>query len=254
MNTPELERRVAVALKQHAEAAMSHTETDQAKLEGMLANAERVGRKRRLAWVAGGAVAGAAAALVGVWAMGLTSGSPDAVGPASPGPTLAVAVAAEYVDAYASYDRPLLKSLVAGDALTNWSSLDQSNRADEAMEFRVLLDHCTALDHSSAGTQVTCSFDVHALGSEQLGLGPYSNNQFFLTVRDGKIVKWQINFTFETNGFAVQMWEPFVAWLTQHYPKDVPRMIDGNNNPRPDATSVELFHQHIAAYVAAKSP
>lgn len=109
MNTPELERRVAVALRQHAEAAMSRTETNEAKLELVLANAEREGRKRRLTWVAGGAVAGAAAAFIVAWAMGLTSGSPDATGPVSTGPTGPAAVAAEYVDAYANYDRPRLK-------------------------------------------------------------------------------------------------------------------------------------------------
>ena len=138
--------------------------------------------------------------------------------------------------------------------LATWSELDQGNRADEAIEFRVLLDHCTATDHSSAGTHVNCSFDVHALGSEQLSRGPFSNNQFLLTVGDGKVVEWQINFTFGTNGFSGQMWEPFVAWVTQHYPKDIPRMIDGNNNARPDATSIELWHKHIADYIAAKSP
>jgi len=252
VNTPELERRVVVALKQHAEAAMSRTHTDQAKLELVLANAERVSRRRRLTWVAGGAVAGAAAAFIVAWAMGLAPGSPDATGPVSTGPTVPAAVAAEYVDAYASYDRPLLKSLLDGDALASWSSLSQRNRADEAIEFRVLLDRCTTLDESSAGTQVSCSFDVHALGSEQLDLGPFSNNRFLLTVRDGKVVEAAMDFAYGTNGFAGQLWEPFVAWATEHYPQDIPTMLDGNV-ARPTDKSVELWHQHIADYVAAKS-
>lgn len=252
MSTPELERRVAVALKQHAEAAMNRTETDQAKLEGMLADAERAGRKRRLAWAAGAAVAGAAAVVV-VWVMGLTSGKPGSIAqvPAGP-PTQPEQVATAYVDAYASYDRPRLKSFLAGDALANWPTLSQGNRADEAIEFRVLLDSCTAKDNSSAGTLVVCAFDVHALGSEQLGLGPYSNNQLVLTVRDGKIIKSDMYFDYVNNGFAVEMWEPFVAWVTKHYPKDVPAMFDGNN-ARPTDKSVELFHQHIADYVAKSS-
>jgi hypothetical protein len=251
VTTPELERRVAVALKQHAEVAMSGTKTDPAKLERLLADAEG-GRTRRRAWVAG-AVAAAAAVVVVVWALGLTTGKSQSISPPPAGPAQPEDVAAAYVDAYANYDRPRLKSLLAGNALANWPDLSNGNRSDEAIEFRVLLDSCTTLYQVRAGTQEQCTFDVQALGSEQLGLGPYSNNQFFLMVEGGKITEAEIHFDYGANGFAREMWEPFVAWVTQHYPKDVPVMIDGNNNARPDARSVELFRQHIADYVAAKS-
>lgn len=251
MTTSELERRVAVALKQHAEVAMSETKTDPAKLERLLADAEG-GQKSRRAWIAG-AVAAAAAVVVVVWAMGLTTGKPQSISPPPAGPAQPEDVAAAYVDAYASYDRPRLKSLLAGNALANWPSLSQANRADGAIEFRVLLDSCTALYPVGVGTRVQCTFDVHALGSERLGLGPYTNNRFLMTVQGGKVITSELAFDYGNNGFATEMWEPFVAWVTARYPKDVPVMIDGNNNPRPDATSVALFHQHIAEYVAAKS-
>lgn len=250
MTTPELERRVAVALKQHAEVAMSGTKTDPAKLERLLVDAEG-GRNRRRAWVAG-AVAAAAAVIVIAWAMGLTTGKPQSSPPPA-GPANPEDVAAAYVDAYASYDRPRMKSLVAGDALANWATLSKNNLADEAIEFRVLPNDCTTLYHESVRTRVRCPFDVHALGSEQLGLGPYTNNEFIMTVQGGKIIATEIIFDYVNNGFSTQMWEPFVAWMEKHYPTDVPVMIDGNNNARPDATSAELFHQHIAEYVAAKS-
>jgi hypothetical protein len=251
VTTSELERRVAVALKQHAEVAMSGTKTDPAKLERLLADAEG-GQKSRRAWIAG-AVAAAAAVVVVVWAMGLTTGKPQSISPPPAAPAEPEDVATAYVDAYASYDRPRLKSLLAGNALANWPNLSQANRADEAIEFRVLLDDCTTLYREGVKTRVHCTFDVHALGSEQLGIGPFSNNQFLMTVRGGKITESELLFDWPNNGFSVQMWEPFVAWVTKHYPKDVPVMIDGNNNPRPEATSVALFHQHIADYVAAKS-
>ena len=44
-----------------------------------------------------------------------------------------------------------------------------------------------------------------------------------------------------------------MGWLTRHYSKDIPQMIDSNANPLPDATSMKLWHRHIAEYVAAKS-
>ena len=53
-----------------------------------------------------------------------------------------------------------MKSLLAGDALVNSSALDESDRGDEAIEVRVLLDSCTELNHLSVGTQVSCAFDV----------------------------------------------------------------------------------------------
>lgn len=229
---------------------MSETKTDPAKLERLLADAVG-GRNRRRAWVAG-AVAAAAAVII-IWALGLTTAKPQSISPPPAGPARPEDVAAAYADAYASYDRPRMMSLLAGDALANWPDLSDTNRGDEAIEFRILLDSCTALYPVGAGTRVQCTFDVHALGSEQLGLGPYSNNRFLMTVERGKIIATENSFEFVNNGFAIEMWEPFVAWVTQHYPKDVPVMIDDNNNPRPTAKSVKLFHKHIAEYVAAKA-
>ena len=250
MTTTELERRVAVALKQHAEAAMNRTMTDHSKLEHLLVDAEG-GRTRRRTWVAG-AVAAAAAVVIVVWAMGLTTGKPQSISPPPAGPARPEQVATAYVNAYANYDRPRLKSFLAGDALANWPALDQGNRADEAIEFRVILDSCTELSRLSDGTQVWCAFDVHALGSERLGLGPFSNNRFLVTVDGGKIIESNIYFDYGNNGFSVEMWEPFVAWVTKNYPKDIPAMLD-RDVARSDATSIELFHKHIAEYVAAKS-
>ena len=251
MNTPELERRVAVALKQHAEAAMNGTKTDPAKLERLLEGAEG-GRKSRRGWVAG-AVAAAAAVAVLVWAMGLMSDKPESSSPLPAGPTQPEQVATAYVDAYASYDRPRLKSFLAGDALASWPDLEMTNRGDEAIEFRVLLDSCRELNDLSIGTQVWCAFDVHALGSEQVGRGPFSNNRFLLTVEGGKIIESNIYFDYNNNGFNIQMYEPFVAWVTQHYPQDAQAMFAEDETP-PDDTSDELFHQHIADYVAAHRP
>ena len=97
-----------------------------------------------------------------------------------------------------------------------------------------------------------CTFDVHALGSERLGLGPYTNNEFLMTVQGGKIIESETLFDWANNGFNVQMWEPFVAWVTKYYPSDIPAMFDGDD-ALPDTTSIKLFRQHIADYVAAKS-
>jgi hypothetical protein len=235
--------------EQHAEAAMNHPETDEAKPE--LASAERDGRNRRGAWVGGTVVAGVATVAIAAWAIGQSSGD-QSDGSAAAARARPERVAAAFVDAYAGYDRPRLKSLLAGNALANWPSTRDDNVADEAIEFRVLLDSCTAMDHSNVGTRVSCDFDVHALGSKQLGRGPYSDNTFVLNVRNGKIITANIIFNYDNNGFAREMWEPFVGWVTKHYPKDAPAMFE-SPDPRPEGRSAKLFHQHIADYVAAKS-
>ena len=228
---------------------MSGTKTDQAKLERLLTDAEG-GRKSRRGWVAS-AVAVAAVVIVVVWAMSLSSGKPDSISPLPAQPLQPEQVATAFVHAYGNYDRPRLKSLLAGDALVNWSALDESNRGDEAIEVRVLPDSCTELNRLSVGTQVWCAFDVHALGSDRLGLGPYSNNRFLVTVDGGKVIESDIYFDYMNNGFNIQMMEPFQTWVTKHYPKDAPAMFEGETGP--EATSTELFHQHIADYVASKS-
>jgi hypothetical protein len=163
-------------------------------------------------------------------------------------------VAAEYVDAYAHFDRARLKSVLGGDALAQWrTTLSKFNRSDEAMEFTVLPGHCSPQPGSGTDTSVTCTFDMHGLGSERLELGPYTNNDFGIVVRDGKVVEAEMHFDYGNSGFAGQMWEPFVAWVTRRYPKDIPKMIDSNATPLPDATSIKLWHRHIGEYVASKS-
>jgi hypothetical protein len=94
---------------------------------------------------------------------------------------------------------------------------------------------------------------MHGLGSDQLGLGPYSDNDFRIVVRDGKVVQAEMDFGYDHNGFAGQVWEPFMAWATRNYPQDIPRMVDSYDNPLPDPASIRLWHRHIEEYVAAKS-
>jgi hypothetical protein len=76
-------------------------------------------------------------------------------------------VAAEYVDAYAHYDRARRKSVLGGDALANWPNLSNYNRADEAIEFTILLDRCSPQPGAGTDISVTCTFDMHGFGPRQ---------------------------------------------------------------------------------------
>lgn len=177
---------------------------------------------------------------------------PQTTAVASTAPTPPEQVAAAYVDAYTRYDRARLKAMLAGDALADWSGLERSNLIDEAIAFQIQLDQCTPSQSSTDGGRVECTVHANGLGSEELGLGPYEG-QLVLLVQGGQVVESSLTFDYGSNGFAGEAWEPFVAWVTRHHPRDIPRMIVGND-PRTDAASLKLWHRYIGEYVAAKSP
>ncbi|HEY3483914.1 MAG TPA: BMP family ABC transporter substrate-binding protein, partial [Ilumatobacteraceae bacterium] len=77
-----------------------------------------------------------------------------------------------------------------------------------AIGYRQTVDACVPRGESSSITYVRCFFDLHALGSAELGLDPYRGNYWDLGLRDGKIVSANSTWTYDANGFAVQVWEP----------------------------------------------
>lgn len=103
---------------------------------------------------------------------------------------------------------------------------------------------------SSSGTEVRCAYDFHGIRSDEIGLGPYSDNYWDLTVRDGTIVSAANTVAFTTNGFSQQMWEPFAEWVATKYPDDVLRMYDSGEqtNLRLTEESVQLWEQRSREY------
>jgi hypothetical protein len=102
---------------------------------------------------------------------------------------------------------------------------------------------------------VVCTFDSHALGSDELGLGPFSDNTATFTIRDGKILTAEMEYADATNGFTDQMWEPFGAWVAKAYPKDAALMY-AHWPYRSEAAltdrSLELWAKHARDYVNEK--
>jgi hypothetical protein len=77
----------------------------------------------------------------------------------------------------------------------------------EAQGYKQTLISCEELGSSASGTTLRCTFDYHAIRSDEIGLGPYSGSSFLLTVRDGQIVR--ASKTWAIAEFSPQMWEPF---------------------------------------------
>jgi hypothetical protein len=183
---------------------------------------------------------------------------------ASPVDTKAQEVATGFVEAFGAFDADRAISYLADDADILWlmRSVGVQDAEGTLDEFRLLisleqasgsklrLDPCEEMESSASTTEVRCRFDVHSLGSDEIGLGPYSGNFFDLTVRDGEIVR--ASQSRDYTEIFTQLWEPFSTWVATNYPDDVEVMYQtGSHGPRLTRESIRLWEQHIREYVKA---
>jgi hypothetical protein len=261
MSTSELERRLGEVLRQHAEDAMNQTDT-QGQLEtfrkGLGADTRQ---RRRMAW-ATGAVAVAASIAVAVLVVTTRSEPPDTGTPARPPSTFGPAdVATEFMHLYAGHDIRRAVAFLAEDGTVEaWGppegpdGIMRDARWSQAVNLKITPGACDESGTTAAGTQVVCPFDYHALGSDELGRGPFSGNVFDFTVRDGQIVTADMKLAFETNGFSVQMWEPFGAWVAENHPEDAAKMYadwPDQTTQALDDQSTRLWAKHVDGYIDA---
>jgi hypothetical protein len=182
----------------------------------------------------------------------------------SPGDTKAQKVATGFVEAYGAFDADRAISYLADDAdilylMRSVGVLDAEGTLDEfrllvsleqASGSQLTLDSCEEMKSSASATEVRCPFDLHSLGSDEIGLGPYSGNFFALTVRDGEIVEAS-QYRDYTEIFA-QTWTPFEDWVATNYPDDAEVMYQtGSHGPRLTSESIRLWERHTREYVKA---
>jgi hypothetical protein len=90
-----------------------------------------------------------------------------------------------------------------------------------------------------------------ASGSD--GRGPYAGSSYLIRVQDGRVVAASDQFAYSTNGYNGQIWEPFTAWITENYPRDVDVMYtDGGGTQATTGRSIALWHRHLIQYIAAR--
>jgi hypothetical protein len=185
-------------------------------------------------------------------------GTDESAPPAAPSVTdEARQVAAGFLQAYGSYDADRALSYLTDQALSpQWltpEGLRDELAWNEAVGWTELRSPCERLGTQGATVDLRCPYTVHALGSEQLGRGPYGGRYWDLQVRDGKIVSARAEFPFESNGFSVEMWEPFVDFVDMTFPGDGDVMYTSEDRTDPQSTpeSLRLWEQHISDYVAS---
>jgi hypothetical protein len=165
-------------------------------------------------------------------------------------------LAREFLDAYGAFDADRAITYLTDDAIAeSWGSPEQfrlevSLRA--AQGYKQMIDACEQLDDQPSGIRLRCSFDLHALRSDEIGRGPYTGNRWDLTVRAGKIVSASTTWAFMTNGFAREMWEPFANWVAAEHPNDIATMYEdpkGLAGSLRTEESVRLWEQRTREYV-----
>jgi hypothetical protein len=221
-------------------------------------------RRRLNQRIAAGAV-GIAVFVAAIWVV-TTAGSFDRTTTPADQPTVNPDAAAEHValgflDAYAAYDAQKAMTYVADDAdLRSLMDVTQQFPSNaQALSLRLSLlqavgDETTVTSCEAApfgtDTSVVCDFVFHALGSDQIGRGPFGGSSFVFTVRDGAIVR--AGAARNLDKFDRQMWEPFGEWVSSTYPKDAAVMyVDGTLEARLSLESIRLWEQHTRDYVKA---
>jgi hypothetical protein len=109
---------------------------------------------------------------------------------------------------------------------------------------------CEQQGNSVEGTTVRCAFDFHAFRSDEIGRGPFRDNYWELVVRDGKITSAVSTWTFLTNGFSAQMWQPFQTWVTSTHPADLQTMYPVGDPPI-TKQAIRLWEQRLREWAAA---
>ena len=182
-------------------------------------------------------------------------------------PDQPVAVAQEFLDAVGRFDADTAISYLAKDASVTGDFIVAGS--DTAEQLRLTLAHdraegykqtikeCVLVGTSApgwmvAGPSVNCAFDFQATRSGEIGLEPYTDNAWRITVRDGKIVWAHQDTPDGSNGFDDQMWLPFGIWMHENHPDDMLTMYMDKKGQEVRFTedSNRLWEQRTAEYVA----
>jgi hypothetical protein len=174
----------------------------------------------------------------------------------SPSDAAAEQVARGFIGAFGAFDAERAMTYVADNAdLTglidpqvppNSKGLSRMLSLLEAERYQQTITSCEA-NTLESGAGVVCEFDFHAIGSDEIGRGPYTGSDFTFTVRDGEIAEASLYWNIDQ--FSPQMWEPFANWVSAPYPKDFAVMYtEGGSNFRLTEESIRLWEQHTREY------
>lgn len=254
MSTRNVERELTALLHRHAEDAMNSTDT-QAERERLydVLDAKPTTNSRRLA-VGAAIVAAAVAVAAVVWSFG--GGDDRTVIPPTQQPDSGQAadeaVAQEFVAAYVEGDVQRAASFLA-PSVEEFPDGRRAVERNSAWGIEYLLEPCTTLtEPTSDRLYVDCQFDMHLMSSREVGLEPFTGNNFSVVVEDGEVVSADITHPYETNGIQEHL-EAVFGWVEENHPADA-AFLDREESAVPRAEWqrwLRVWEKRLGDYVDA---
>lgn len=219
--TTDLESRIATVVQGRAAEAMNATDTsaELLELQERLAH-EREGVAPRRALVTTAAALAAAAMVLGVTWLGGVGHVPDRwpLDDGRPYQDPAAQVAQEFAEAFADGDNARIASMLDDESASPPGWQNYAKLAD-AWSVEYELHQCQTISVTNFAANVGCGFDIHALHSEELGLGPFGDNYMSVVVRDGKVRWFSVVYNSNLNG-ASELYVSLAKWIEKNHPED----------------------------------
>ena len=164
-----------------------------------------------------------------------------------------------FLDAYGAFDADRALSYLSEEAIDDprpveFASTPEEFRRElavyEAFRYRHTITGCETVGDSPSGIALRCAFDRHELGSDAVGLGPYTDNSWELTVRDGKLTSAASEWTFDRS--SPERWEIFSSWVATNHPDEVLVLYEDDSRSQYANTdeAAVLLKQRVDEFVA----
>lgn len=165
-------------------------------------------------------VAGAAVLALAVAGVGLVVWLSGAVTDDAPGstPSAEEDVAQDFLSAVTTFRADQVALHLSDDATMpqEWA---RDLKRDEALGVVYLVQPCGETSAWSTGANLVCPFDFHALGTDQLGRGPFADNAFSVRVDAGEVTSFQAVANTSLNGFD-RYYDAVGSWVRANHPGD----------------------------------
>ena len=171
-------------------------------------------------------------------------------------------VAAQFLEAFEAFDAEAAGTYLATGASTehliNQEVADyrQAIALFHAWGYEQELGSCQQVDATATELHVRCPFAYHLLGSRELGVGPFDQNYFTVTVDDASGMITKVNSSWRDADFSREVTDPFSEWATSTHPDEVEVMtLDDSPALTPEALALwEQLRLEYVQYVLGTTP
>jgi hypothetical protein len=152
--------------------------------------------------------------------------------------------------AFVAHDTDLLAPYLDPEVSPPASSWATELKRDAAWGVGYLVEPCREVTTN----WFACPFELHLLGSREVGVGPFATNQISVKVRDGKILSAENYKSWRTNGMATHV-DSVLAWVKENDPKNADFLLKEEQAVTAAEWSswTRLWQQSVAEYVAASN-